>query len=275
MIGVYEKSISCCIVSLLNFLIIFYYLMLNQIFPRLSTKIFRILHKLDENNHLNSSCRFQSWSGLYIYNYHLRAHHKIEYTAQNNTNFYTFISASGTTSSGKKQIWQKEKILWPPIYTINVETRKRLHDIPRFFDSLPRTRNINYYIQNMQHLFTFLAPRNLNWTSIDFFSCSTSGWASDRLVGVFNRCFGCSKEPYHWDGSFEYPQHMFRLRNKTNNLSLRTWHKNQNWATTRDFQQCGILTSVDSDEPVQPSFKLRNSKWCSVSSLTIIQYSSD
>ena len=25
---------------------------------------------------------------------------------------------------------------------------------------------------------------------------------------------------------------------------------------TCDFQQCGILTSVDSDEPVQPPFKL-------------------
>ena len=29
---------------------------------------------------------------------------------------------------------------------------------------------------------------------------------------------------------------------------------------TCDFQQCGILTSVDSYEPVQPPFKLRNSK---------------
>ena len=29
-------------------------------------------------------------------------HHKIEYTSQNNTNFYTFISASGTPSSRKK-----------------------------------------------------------------------------------------------------------------------------------------------------------------------------
>ena len=28
------------------------------------------------------------------------------------------------------------------------------------------------------------------------------------------------------------------------------------WATTWDFQQCGSLTSVDSDEPVQPAFKL-------------------
>ena len=47
------------------------------------------------------------------------------------------------------------------------------------------------------------------------------------------------------------------------------------WAVTCDFQQCGILTSVNSDEPLQPHFKLRNSKWCSVSSLTIIEYSSD
>ena len=29
---------------------------------------------------------------------------------------------------------------------------------------------------------------------------------------------------------------------------------------TCDFQQCGILTSVDSDEPVQHPFKLINSK---------------
>ena len=32
------------------------------------------------------------------------------------------------------------------------------------------------------------------------------------------------------------------------------------------------LTSVDSDEPLQPPFKLRNSKWCSVGNLTIIKY---
>ena len=34
---------------------------------------------------------------------------------------------------------------------------------------------------------------------------------------------------------------------------------------TCDLQQCGILTSVDSDEPVQPPFKLQSSKLCSVS----------
>ena len=35
-------------------------------------------------------------------------------------------------------------------------------------------------------------------------------------------CFGCSKEPSHRDGSFKYPQHMFRLRNKKNNFQLCT-----------------------------------------------------
>ena len=47
------------------------------------------------------------------------------------------------------------------------------------------------------------------------------------------------------------------------------------WAKTCDFKQCGILTRVDSDEPVHPPFKLRYSKWCSVSRLTIKEYSSD
>ena len=47
------------------------------------------------------------------------------------------------------------------------------------------------------------------------------------------------------------------------------------WASACDFQQFDILTSVDSDEPVQPPFKLRNFKWRSVSSLTIKEYSSD
>ena len=37
-----------------------------------------------------------------------------------------------------------------------------------------------------------------------------------------NMCFGCSKEPSHRDGSYEYPQHMFWLRNKKNNFQLRT-----------------------------------------------------
>ena len=31
---------------------------------------------------------------------------------------------------------------------------------------------------------------------------------------IFSICFGCSKELSHWGSSFEYPKHMFWLRNK-------------------------------------------------------------
>ena len=49
------------------------------------------------------------------------------------------------------------------------------------------------------------------------------------------------------------------------------WH---NWAVvTCDFQQCGILTNVDTLELVQSPVRLRNSKWYSFSSLTVIEYS--
>ena len=66
------------------------------------------------------------------------------------------------------------------------------------------------------------------------------------------------------------------LRLKRNTLEeLESEYIIKKIAMTCNFQQCGILTGVDSDEPLQPPFMLRNSKWCSVSSLTIIEYSSD
>ena len=42
------------------------------------------------------------------------------------------------------------------------------------------------------------------------------------LLISFIICFGCSKEPSHWDGSFEYPQHMIGLRNKNINYLVHT-----------------------------------------------------
>ena len=45
----------------------------------------------------------------------------------------------------------------------------------------------------------------------------------------FNICFGWSKELSHLDGSFEYPQHMFWLRNKKIKFSFRTLNENPVW----------------------------------------------
>ena len=39
----------------------------------------------------------------------------------------------------------------------------------------------------------------------------------------FNKCFGCSKEPSQWDGSFEYPQHMFSFWNKKMHSLPKAW----------------------------------------------------
>ena len=66
-----------------------------------------------------------------------------------------------------------------------------------------------------------------------------------------------------------------RMMNKAQTMMMASIWPKIKVASTCDFQQSGILTSVDSDEPLQPPFKLRNAKWCSVSSLTIINYSSD
>ena len=39
---------------------------------------------------------------------------------------------------------------------------------------------------------------------------------------ILNMCFGFSKEQSHWDGSFEYPQHMFWMRNNENGFPIRS-----------------------------------------------------
>ena len=41
----------------------------------------------------------------------------------------------------------------------------------------------------------------------------------------FNICFGFSKEPPHWIGSFEYPHHMMWLRNNNVNFLVCTLNK--------------------------------------------------
>ena len=66
-----------------------------------------------------------------------------------------------------------------------------------------------------------------------------------KIVIIFlpinlNICFGCSKEPSHRDGSFEYPQHMFWLRNKKNNFELRTLK----WGPNVCFEECCFLMGL-------------------------------
>ena len=69
-------------------------------------------------------------------------------------------------------------------------------------------------------------------------------------------CFGCSKEPTHPDGSFEYPQQMFWLKNRKNNFLLRTliWGSGQSGlGFVTDIKSLLLLYAVDEN------FSLRHS----------------
>ena len=57
------------------------------------------------------------------------------------------------------------------------------------------------------------------------------------------------------------------------------WQTSRTYSEIETFEPWHVISNnvafVDSDEPVAHPFKLRHSKWCSVSSLTLIEYSSD
>ena len=66
----------------------------------------------------------------------------------------------------------------------------------------------------------------------------------------FNICFGCSKEQYHSDGSFEYQQHMFWLRN--NEIKIFVTH-----SKLKSFK---IEKSIPQDHNLSSFNKANNSK---------------
>ena len=75
------------------------------------------------------------------------------------------------------------------------------------------------YILYLKSLFMFMMHHMRFCTNKEFYE--------RKCVIIFspinlNMCFGCSKEPSHWDGSFEYPQHMFWMRNKETSFPIHT-----------------------------------------------------
>ena len=76
-----------------------------------------------------------------------------------------------------------------------------------------------------------------------------------------NMCFGCSKEPSHQDGSFEFPQHMFWLSNKKNNFPVRTliWMPDGECSNILDIKlhvsACKIKAKTNMADPDQTAFE--------------------
>ena len=95
-----------------------------------------------------------------------------------------FLTASSTPSLREKKIWQNAQTLWPHIYTTNEEFRRLWNDIPRFFVHFLEKQIFLLKHRKCKVCLPFqLLEIETGWQS-NCFSYSTSGWASDRLVGV-------------------------------------------------------------------------------------------
>ena len=95
-----------------------------------------------------------------------------------------FLTASNTPSLREKKIWQNAQTLWPHIYTINVEIRRLWHDIPRFFVHFLEKQIFLLKRRKCKVCLPFQLLEIETGRQSNCFSYSTSGWASDRLVGV-------------------------------------------------------------------------------------------
>ena len=107
----------------------------------------------------------------------------------------------------------------------------------------------------------YLYSQSAPCTFYQSFSTVTSKNFQCKITIIFlsislNMCFGCSKEPSLWDGSFEYPQHMFWLRNKKKNSCLLTPHLYYSQSAPCTFYQSS--STVTSIGPVKQKFSAWN-----------------
>ena len=134
---------------------------------------------------------------------------------------------------------------------------------------------IKFYIESIYSIFMCWYPSH-RWheniqTSLNMCAVSPEPLGNESSVRVVAQA--PQKMPYC--GRYQWLSHETRHLNKNTYVIIQVHSTDWIWAAAWDFQQFDIWTSVGSDEHLQPPFKLRNSKWCSVSSLTIIDYSSN
>ena len=127
----------------------------------------------------------QSWSVVYASRcIYLLACRKIIWTTQIIFDFHVFLTASSTPSLREKKIWQNAQTLWPHIYTTNVEIRRLWHDIPRCFVHFLEKQIFLLKHRKCKVCLPFQLLEIETGRHSNCFSYSTSGRASDRLVGV-------------------------------------------------------------------------------------------
>ena len=87
-----------------------------------------------------------------------------------------------------------------------------------------KNKKINFLLGTLNHIQyeLLISSKSSVVISILTHSLLVAIFVNIFLPISLNMCFGCSKEQSHRDGYFEYPQHMFWLRNKKINFLLHT-----------------------------------------------------
>ena len=81
-----------------------------------------------------------------------------------------------------------------------------------------------------------------------------------------------NKKPYHLRSRLKVLNDLLHFQDCTVSLMSCSFLERHTCAVTLDFKRCCIFTSEDSDESVQPPFKLRNSKCCLGSSFKLVSH---
>ena len=75
---------------------------------------------------------------------------------------------------------------------------------------------LHFWVISLESTLEWKACALNSYTLLRYFDGGGGGGGGQRsrnaIIFLFMdsyMCFGCSKEPSHWDGSFEHPQHMF------------------------------------------------------------------
>ena len=137
--------------------------------------------------------------------------------------FLLYLSGRGSSGNCTSPIYRGKKAFSAPETKALKKAIQRTPNVIAFFSihSFGQVKHTLMATQTHQH------QTMTNWLVFRYFYIGVDKQKLNKILNIslfvrVNICFGCTKEPSRQDGSFEYPQHMFWLRNKKFNFQLRT-----------------------------------------------------
>ena len=119
---------------------------------------------------------------------------------------------------------------------------------------------------SMRQKTSYKVYRNWFYTTYTTFTGPKIWVRNEKLFFLFlkqNICCGYSKEPSHWDGSFEHPKHMYKLMDKKIIAILR-WKILLNWPYELYVKQTYENTFFDCSGSAHRNIIYNLNKFCSL-----------